>query len=78
MYFGAAILVISMVLFELNKHVVTDPEQATIVDMVNALIGLSVLLLGVPYFVRITWKRRERLIGEEINPTQHTTIDQEG
>ena len=72
MYFGFAILVISVVVFFMNVQSASNDEPFGIDEKVNTLILYGIVLLGVPYFISIAWKRRERLIGG--SQTKHNLV----
>lgn len=64
--FGAALLMISFTLFNVNTRNVTTGEIHNDVQIaVNNLFAFSALFLGIPYLGWIVWRRRETLIGDE-------------
>ena len=64
MYFGVAMLVMSYALLDLNMKCEGASCSGDLSSFVTDLFAVSILYLGPPYLAWLTWKRRERLIGE--------------
>jgi hypothetical protein len=70
LYFGTLILVVACMLFLSNARIVsTNQPSMNIQGLINSLFALSALVLGIPYLVWIVWKRREMLIGMDMDFT---------
>ena len=65
LYFGSALLMICFALFFLNLRMAHTGKTETSLEELNiASLVLGTMLLGLPYFVWVVWKRRDRLVGE--------------
>ncbi len=68
LYFGMLLLVVACMLFRSNDHIVgTGLLSLDIQSWINNLFALSALFIGLPYVVWMVWKRRDLLIGPEID-----------
>jgi len=67
LFFGTLLLVIAGMLFMSNDRIVETNQLSTdLQSFINNLFALSALFIGIPYVVWMVWKRRQILIGAEI------------
>ncbi len=68
LYFGTLLLVVACMLFMSNeRNTGTNQLSLDFQNLINNLFALSALLLGLPYVVWMVWKRREMLIGPQMD-----------
>jgi len=67
LYFGTLILVVASMLFLSNVRDAATSQPQEIQGLINNLFALSALVLGIPYLIWMVWKRREMLIGMEMD-----------
>jgi hypothetical protein len=68
LYFGTLLLVVACMLFLSNQRIAgTSQPSMNMQSLVNNLFALSALVLGIPYLVWTVWKRRDILIGPDLD-----------
>ena len=69
LYFGTLILVVACMLFISNEHIAgTDTLATDYQDLINSFISISAFIFIIPYGIWMIVKRRELLIGPELDP----------
>jgi hypothetical protein len=70
LYFGTLILVVACMLFISHERIATTNQlNMDLQDLINSVISVSAFCLVIPYVVWMLWKKRELLIGPELDLT---------
>ena len=73
MYFGVVLLVTAFTQFYLNARVVsTGQPDRTLNLLIDMPFFAGIYILGLPYLAWMAWRRRERLIADEVAQPRNT------